>query len=66
MTQRKPERPASKPAAVAAAKGRHISEDDDFGEQTYARALKAVTKAISQVEKKVATPGKPAPRGSKR
>ena len=58
MSQKKTERPVLKPAA--AVKGRPISEDDDFGEQTYARALKAVTETITNVEKKVSIAAKPA------
>ena len=39
----------SRPTPKPAAKGKPISEEDDFGEATFARALKTVKETISQV-----------------
>jgi hypothetical protein len=67
---KKPTTTTPLPKPKAAAKGRPISEDDDFGEATFARALKTVKEAIAEaspegektVKETIAepTPAKPA------
>jgi hypothetical protein len=67
---KKPPTTTPLPKPKAAAKGKAISADDDFGEATFARALKTVKEAIAEaspdaehtVKETIAepTPAKPA------
>jgi hypothetical protein len=41
--------PSPKPKPSVSVKGTPISDDDDFGEQTFARAFKTVKETLKQV-----------------